>query len=216
MTTGILVSQLPKNIQDKATKLDIDGDGALGANDLAHALDHIDSTEKTSMMLKRVVRTLCVMAILLVMSTFGSSIAAARMAKDVNVDPTTGFAIVKGGFEVMKTSDAIVWKNQNIAEASNEQLASLKELLINDGEMRYVVKGHARDPVNADVILLVEGGTLRYGDEGLIGATGDALTLIETHYNTDLKSADGRDGQRELFCGCSANGGTSTGSTWSF
>jgi hypothetical protein len=217
MSSTVPVSEFPKAFQDQASKLDLDRDGAIGADDIAFAIDQMDNADSTNKLLKRVVKFFGIMSIFLVCSTFGSSIAAARLANDVELDPANGFAYVKGSHhqEVMKTNEAIVWKNDNIVDATNAQLANIKELLINDGEIRFVVKGHARDPVNADVIILVEGGTLRYGDEGLIGATGEALSLIETHFNKDLKSADGRDGQRDLFCGCSW-GGTSSGSAWSF
>lgn len=211
MSSTIPVSELPEAFQDQVDRLGIDRDGAVGASDIALIIDQMDRADSNNKLLGSIAKSFGALSIILVCSVVGSSIAAARLSNDIEVDRSNGFAYVKGTrhLEVMKTSEALYFEKENIVDVSNEKLAFLKEIFLNDGDIRFVVKGHARVALNDDVMVLVEGGTLNFGVEGLTGATGDALTLIKTSIGTD---ANGRDSERILYGGGSMTGNTYSGS----
>jgi len=149
------------------------------------------------------------LSVLLIACIFGATITAARLSKDVNVDPINGFSYVKGSAtEVMKTEDAVIYSNSmGVAEMPNGNLITLKEVILADGDVRFVVKGHARDMLTDNVLLLVEGGTLTYDSHGIIDASGDARTLLEAAFGSDAfdgEYEDHSEGRRRLHGGCSS------------
>merc|ERR1711937_289951 len=119
------------------------------------------------------------------------------MGKDTEVDRNNGFAYLKGTHNVMKTSEALEWVDQEIGQLSNDDLSNLTDLYFSEGDISFVVKGHARDIQGETVQILVEGGTITYDKDGIIDATGDAKLLLERRYGSDLFVA-GSDGNRRL------------------
>merc|ERR1712060_237591 len=90
---------------------------------------------------------------------------------------------------------------------SKAELAKLEHVTLMDGNAHFKVKGFAKSPEEKRVVLLVEGGTLIYDEEGTLAeATGDALALV----NAALGEDD--DAQRKLGYGYSRGyGGGSSG-----
>merc|ERR1711935_416386 len=102
-----------------------------------------------------------------------------------------------------KTSEAVDFeKGINVGRMSDEQLRNLKEILLEEGSLRFVIKGHARDALNDYVILLVEGGTLSFDDEGIVDARGEAKYILETVYGP-RSTVHGT--QRSLWVTCGGN-----------
>jgi len=180
---SIRVSALPHHIQASAAKMDTDQDGALVAEDIATVISDLDKKNKVNRLLRKAIVTFVVVCFLLIAGVFGASITAARLSQDITVDHENGLAYVKGSdFEVMKTSDAVYYEEgASVGLMSNEQLRTLKEIYLEEGSLRFQVKGHARD-LNENVILLVEGGTITYDLEGIIDVRGDAKHMFEAMY----------------------------------
>lgn len=202
---SIRVSALPKQIRESASKLDRDGDGALSNHDVAMALHHLDSKERENRNLRNMLIGFCVLTVLLVACIFGASVAAARLSQEVSVSADNGFAYVKGTHEVMKTEDAVIWENGNIANLDSEAINKLTEIVLADGDVRFKIMGNARDSVSNKVVLLVEGGTLTWDDDGLSDATGTALALLEVALGADfVGTADAGEegGKRQLLGAC--------------
>merc|ERR1719359_177672 len=106
---------------------------------------------------------------------------AAIMAKDTTVDPETGFATVKGGTAIMKTSQATNFlANVNPGDMSVEELSVLKKFHMDGGATSFDVKGFSKQ--SDEVKLLVQGGTLIFNEFGLLHATGDAAELISADH----------------------------------
>ena len=76
--------------------------------DVDKSLDSLAKTKTSNKWYGKGVIGLIVMVFLLAVSNFGTSIAAAKLSKDLDVDAETGFATVKGGTAIMKTSEALV------------------------------------------------------------------------------------------------------------
>ena len=204
---SIRISMLPKHVQHMASKLDLNGDGELDQHEFAHAVDHLDNTEKENKNLHRIVAAFAILSVLLIACIFGATITAARLSKDVNVNPTNGFAYVKGSTtEVMKTEDAVIYSNSmGVAEMPNGNLIVLKEVILAEGDVRFMVKGHARDMLTGNVLLLVDGGTLTYDSNGIVDASGVARTLLEAAFGSDAfdgEDWDDSEGRRRLDSGC--------------
>lgn len=198
---NIRVSELPKHIQETAAKLDTNQDGELQAKEVIGAITDLHKTSKTNKNLKNTIAVFVVLTALLVASIFGVSVAAARLAKDVTIDQETGFAMVRGSStnDVMKTEEAIIFREVvSFGGLSNQELANLKILSLQDGDLQFDVKGYARNSMDDTVVLLVEGGTLTYDNEGITSSTGDARFLLEATFGPDVFS-EGSDGQRRLF-----------------
>lgn len=145
-----------------------------------------------------------VLCSVLIACIFAASITAARQAQDINVSQEDGFAYIKGSnFDVMKTSEAMIFEEGvAIGKMDNEQLRNIKEMILKNGDLRFVVKGHARDELNDSVLLLVEGGTIAYDTNGIVGSTGNTKILLEATFYSDAL-VEGSEGQRRLWTACS-------------
>jgi hypothetical protein len=212
---SIRVSALPHHIRESASKLDVDCDGALDAEEIADAISDLDKKEKTNRNLKKSISAIACLCALLITSVFGASITAAILAKDTTIDHDTGFAYVRGSHtEVMKTNEAIVWDDETlISDMSNDDLVDLKVIVLNEGAIRFDIKGFARNEIEDTVILLTEGGTVTYNFEGIISSTGEAKFLLQTIFGDDVH-VEGSEGQRALYCACTA-AASESGSTQS-
>jgi len=192
----IRVSSLPSNIRASANKYDTDGDGALGASSMGFALEDLDKEQNQNRILKMALAAFVFLTVLLVGCIFAATITAANISKDINVQPGTGFAYVKGSDEIMKTSEAIVYhEGTDIAAFSDSELAALSNLVLDGGSLKFSVYGFSRgDDTNPDtvdtVMLQVIGGTITYDATGIIDATGDAKALMEYHFGSFEEDAE--------------------------
>jgi len=190
---SIRVSALPQYIRASAEKIATE-DGDIGISEVATVLSDVDRKTRTNTLLRRLIAGFAICSILLVAGVFGASITAARLSQDIAVDHTSGFAYVKGSnSEVMKTAEAINYsESDSIGLMSNTALSRLREIILADGDIRFSVKGHARN-ANDDVILLVEGGTITFNDEGIVDVRGDAKFILEAVYGLpEVDSGGGR------------------------
>jgi hypothetical protein len=201
------ISGLPHNLRASAIAIDEDGDGVLDIDDFVGAIRSLDNKQRENRTLKHVLYGFIVMTVLLVACIFGATITAARLSKDVTVDTFSGFAYVKGSeTSVMKTSRAIVYESGfSVVDLDNEELDRLTVLVFNDGDVKLNVQGYARDSVNDLVVLLVQGGTVTFGANGIVDSTGDVTILLTTtNLLLEDSSSTTGDGRRELgFVGCS-------------
>jgi hypothetical protein len=211
----IRVSSLPSSLrQSIATlNLDIDGDGALDEGDIVMAVDKLGTTTKYNADLKKLVCLLLLFSILLIVSVFGTSIAAARLAKDTEVDSLTGIMYAKGGdHATLKTEDVVFHSvsvsSTTIMEKSNTQLKTLKEILLAGNDVKFQIKGYARAKDGTYITLLVEGGTIVFDINGLASATGDAKILLDSAFGEQQEGEEVEEvggGQRRYLASASAS-----------
>jgi len=202
VVSGIAVSALPKHIRASAYELDKNHDGRLGTEEIASALFELKKKEKTNRTLKQTVVGIVVLCVLLIVSIFGASMVAIVLTQDITVDHDNGFAYVKGSLDVMKTSEAIIFEEGiAIADMSNDELVDLKMLNLDDGNIRFDIKGFARNKYDDTIILLTEGGSLTYNFEGIINSTGQARALLEAVFGEEIH-VEGSEGQRTLWAVC--------------
>jgi len=126
----------------------------------------------------------------LIAANICTSVAVARLTRQLNVDPVTGMATIPGGDDVvMKTSTAVYsGEDINFHTASTKYLSTVETVGFKNGDLSFDVKGFAR--MNNETILLVEGGSLIFDINGLKNATGDKLTSLFSSINDDMKSID--------------------------
>lgn len=188
----IPVNEFPKYLHDAANKVDIDGDGAISAEEIAVMIEDMNHAKKLNQTLSRAMIVFGVLCVLLVGSTFGASIAAARLSKDFVVDPSTGFASAKGSGSVMKTTEALEEIELSIADLSMEELMKLHGITIEN--MHFDIKGCARDSLTNVTHLIIEGGFLQFNQSGLVGASApifDVIGLPMTEVDTDGRKLKG-------------------------
>jgi hypothetical protein len=202
-TSSIRMSALPEDIRETAMNIGLDRnqDGDLSVGEIAFALRDLENKRKSNSWMKKTVLGFIVLLVAMVVCIFAASLTAARLSKDFDVSPATGLALAKNAKEptVMKTHSARVRKEGlSIAELSNKELGLLEEVVLEDGDLRFVVKGYSRDPFDAEkkVILLIEGGTVTYDEEGILEATGNAKLALEAVYGLDAFDDEGRRGRR--------------------
>merc|ERR1719157_497905 len=185
--SGICLDDLPYNLKKAVSelKLDTNGDGRLDTKEIVMAVEHLVSRTKDNASLKKIVMLLCGFSVFLVAALFGASIAAARLAKDTEVDPLSGIAYAKGSaHSIMKTEEAKFVHDIRVAKLSNKELDGLKGIIMTSGDVKFQVKGYARSgTINGNqVMILVEGGTITYDTEGIMDASGDAERLLTFAY----------------------------------
>jgi len=195
--SGIDVNDLPYNLKKVVSelKLDTDGNGRLDTKEIVMAVEHLVYKTKANASLKKIVMLLCGFSVFLVAALFGASIAAARLAKDTEMDPITGVMYAKGdAHSIMKTKEAIFIHQENIALMTNDELNGLKAIIMTSGDVKFQVKGYSRsgttgstgmnmnDGNNNQVMVVVEGGTITYDSQGIMDASGDAERLLTFTY----------------------------------
>jgi len=203
-SSNIRVSALPKSIQQSARMLVEDISGELGPKEVANAITNLEKKGKQNRNLKRAIATFVALTLFMIAAVFAASITAARLSQQLTVSPNTGFAYAKGSdiAGVMKTGEAVEYLDEtSVGEMSNEELLDLKEMIFLEGDLRFVVKGHARDSINDTVVLLVEGGTITFGRDHLVSSTGSAKMLFEAIFGDDAH-VEGSDGNRKLHTRC--------------
>lgn len=187
----IRISQLPVNMNASAKELvknlDVDGDGVIDLHEFAAAVTSLKNERNNAKFLTKVIFGLIGFVFCLVSAVFGVSIAAARIAQDTTIDPATGFVTAKDGNAVMKTSPALTTKKGvSIHNIPKDEMEGVKKIVLHDGAISFHVKGFSKGE-NATVVL-VEGGTLTFGNEGLIDTTGDDLAILFTNLFGDAGS----------------------------
>jgi len=127
----------------------------------------------------------------LIAANICTSVAVARLTRQLNVDPVTGMATIPGGDDVvMKTSTAVYsGEDINFHTASTKYLSTVETVGFKNGDLSFDVKGFAR--MNNETILLVEGGSLIFDINGLKNITDEnKLTRLFSSINDDMKSSD--------------------------
>jgi len=204
--TQIRLEDLPFRLREAALKLDADGSGTLDMEEIAEAISSLSRKQKENHNLKKTIGGFVALIIFLVAAVFGASITAARLSQDIYVSHDNGFAYIKGtDHNVMKTSEAFTVEeidSNSLIGMDNEFLDDIEEISLKDGDVKFVVKGYARDFRNNEVVLLVEGGTLTYGDSGIVGMTGTAKDLVGT--TIGFGDAEMFNDFRQLGAGCSS------------
>jgi len=191
--SGICLDDLPYNLKKAVSelKLDTNGDGRLDTKEIVMAVEHLVSRTKDNASLKKIAMLLCGFSVFLVAALFGASIAAARLAKDTEMDPITGVMYAKGAAHsvIMKTSPATFIHQENIALMTNDELDGLKAIIMTSGDVKFQVKGYSRsgttdmnDGNDNQVMVVVEGGTITYDSQGIMDASGDAERLLTFTY----------------------------------
>jgi len=192
--SSIRVSALPKQIQASARKLDTDRDGALSALEVGAVITTLNKKKKNNKSLKATIFGFVFLSVLLIGCIFASSITAANLSKDITVSSGNGVAYVKGSEsnQIMKTAEALEQsQGAQIGLFSNDELQRLKQVIFQDGDLKFDVKGYSRgDSMSANnsekIMLLVEGGTITYDELGLVDSTGNARVLLEFTFGPDL------------------------------
>ena len=125
---------------------------------------------------------------ILIAANIGTSVAVARLTRQLNVDPVTGMATIPGSDDiVMKTSTA-VYKKEHVSFHTYpiDYLSTVKTVEFDHGDISFDVKGFAR--MSNKTILLVEGGSFVFDVNGLKNITGDKLT--DLFFDEDMESND--------------------------
>jgi hypothetical protein len=151
-----------------------------GDLDVEKAVGKLIETRKNNKLLTKAVIGLVIYSFVLTAAIFGVSIAAAEIAKDTKIDPSTGFVYAKDGGEdspIMKTAAAVEsYVPESIHGMSTEDLAKLLSVTSEYGALMFQVKGFSTS--EEKTMLMVEGGVLTFDITGLINITGDHPNLI--------------------------------------
>lgn len=210
--SSIRVSSLPKDLQQSASMMVVDNSGELGPREIGDAITSLQKKATQNRNLKKTIVAFVVVVAFMIGAVFAVTITAARLSQVMTVNPENGFAYTKGSTNkaVLKTSPAIEFTQGTlVGEMSNKELRSLREIILMEGNLRFVVKGHSRDIINDTVLLIVEGGTITYDRDHLVSSTGNAKMIFEAIFGADAH-VEGSDDNRRLWCACGE--GDSTGS----
>ena len=196
----IRVSQMPDTItsseMDFVKKLDKDGDGAIDGKEFAKAAKSMKSDRASNQQLTKALIVLSVFTLLLIGAMFGVSIAAARLAKDTTTG-ANGVLESKTDGSLLKTGEALFEDRTYIADMTSLQLKAVKKLVLplTNGDVEFDVKGFAKS--GDKVLMIVEGGTITFDQEGISDSTGSAqLALDFAEVPTDV---DGRRRMEETY-----------------
>merc|ERR1712194_760708 len=143
---------------------DANGDGQLDTGEIIMAVEHLAAKTKANTSLKKIVYVLCGFSVVLVAALFGASIAAARLAKDTSIDPVTGIMYAKDSDSIMKTEEAKFRRSMNFALLSNQELDNLIDFRLTGGDVKFQVKGYARNTGDAERLLTFAYGNITEAD----------------------------------------------------
>ena len=109
---------------------------------------------------------------------------------------TNGIMTDKKTGAVAKTTDAYETSAKTkIPDMSTSQLQRIKMIELLDGTLNFHVKGFLKPASKQEVILLIDGGTITYGDEGITDATDQAKYLLDIAFERDANSTGPYDGR---------------------
>jgi len=198
-----------------------------------------NKNKKNRILLRNAVLGLSVVSCLLIGYILGASIMRLRTSTTgtavdnsagIEIDTHTGIAYANHGdliqphALVLKTEEAIFYSNDmDIVAMSNDELKVLKEIILDEGNVKFQVKGYGRgfsdessDPI---VNLIVEGGTLTWDEFGIVDASGDAVNMMldaafppQQQPDVDIDTNDGGYRRRRLPTACDGERGSSSGS----
>jgi len=224
---GLRVSSLDETLRKSVAKMNLDkkDDGKLDEEEIVQAVNSLVATIRINRTLKVAITVcLCVFAMLLVGCVFGATIAIARLTKQTDIDSITGIMYSKESNSdhshqtTMKTEDVVIYSDiTNMMDMTNEELKTLKEVLLPNDDVKFQINGYARGRDNTEIGLFVQGGTIIYDNEGLASATGDAKILLDLAYGS-VQEGQEEDGsglrRRYLATGCGGSKkGTSSGAS---
>jgi len=198
-SNGFRTSQLPHMFRASARELvkelDTDGDGWIDNDEFVAAVEALKTSRSRNTKLYKIIILLSCVTFLLVGAMFAVSIAAANLAKDTTIS-TNGYLQDKRTLSTLKTKEATIWSSETeIVDMTPQQLSHLKTFALLDGGIKFDVTGYARTPNDDKIILLVNGGTITWDNEGITDATGDARYLLDVAFGVeDIQdiSTDGR------------------------
>ena len=126
----------------------------------------------------------------LIAANIGTSVAVARLTRQLNVDPVTGMATIAGSDDVVMKTSMVVYKEEDVSfhTVPINYLSVVKTVEFADGDLSFDVKGFAR--MSKETILLVEGGSLIFDIYGLKNVTGDELMRLFPFSDGDMESSD--------------------------
>jgi len=193
---SVRMSAFPDDIKNTAMKMDLDrnNDGELSIGDFVAAFDDLEQKRRSNKTLTRTIFGMVIAMILLIVCIFAASLTAARLSKNFVVNPITGLAMVSGSESpaVMKTTQALYSiDNVTIGELSTSELGNLEQLVLNSGDLKFIVKGYSRDPFGDKTIILVEGGSIVYDPSGIIEAFGNAKIALQATFGMDAFEDEG-------------------------
>ena len=157
---GFHLSKLSETLQDVDTlqlakEMDSNGDGFINDQDFVAAMKSLQASRKENKSLKRIGCGLLSASLLLVGSTIGASIAAARVSNDTTVDDD-GILHSKMNGAIVKTQEALDWSsNPNVLGMSTSELIGLRDLVLFDGNVHFRINGFTKAPSQDKVTLLV-------------------------------------------------------------
>ena len=146
---------------------------------------------------------------ILIAANIGTSVAVARLTRQLNVNPITGMATIPGSdYVVMQTSTARYSEEVvNFHSVPTKYLSTLETVDFADGNLSFDVKGYAR--MSNETILLIKGGSLVFDMIGLKNVTGDENVRLFSCIWEDMKSSD-LDGRKLFGSGWNAAVATAT------
>mmetsp|Transcript_3617 Transcript_3617/g.3922 ORF Transcript_3617/g.3922 Transcript_3617/m.3922 type:complete len:224 (+) Transcript_3617:84-755(+) len=178
---GIRVSEMTPQLQDQVEKLGIDQDcdGKITMEEMESLIESYLDTKKDNKFLRHLVTVLVIFSFLLTGCVFGASITAARLSKETSVDLGSGIMFAKDSDRPIQTEPvAILIEGVTINEMKVNELDALYEIRLDNGLIKFQVKGYANSLEKNQVTLIVEGGTLIFGNDGLVSVTGTAETMF--------------------------------------
>ena len=162
--------------EDKTVQQLKDADGNI---DVDASVASLAEARKKNKQLTYASGVMFIFCCLLIAANFGMTVLAAVLSKDTVIDTETGFVTAKGeSGAIMKTTEATVTEYQNPGNMKVDQLSKLKNVATADGSASFNVKGFSKPSEDGDVMLLVEGGILKYDADGLVDATGFARDVL--------------------------------------
>lgn len=233
---GIRLSALPANIraslsavqEEHDKKMSCSGNGnrdhsrsmsirsTMGHDDIVMVVDDLGKTKRDNQLLKKFLVGMIVFAVLLIGCIFGASIAASRLARETVVDPLTGIAYAShndgdGTHAVLKTESVVLYSDDmDLVAMTNSELMLMKEIVLMDGGVKFLVKGYSRSQDETEVLVVVEDGSLTFDSNSDISdATGIAETMLQHAFGNDNTgdSTVTRHHGRYLPASCSTKGG---------
>lgn len=179
-------------------ELDTDGDGWIDSDEFVAAVEALKTTRSRNKQLYTMVIFLSCVTFLLIGAMFAVSITAAYLAKDTMIS-SNGSLVDKKTKATVQTTEAMLWSSEtDIVDMTSLQLLHLKTLVLLDNGIKFDVTGYAKAPNDDKVILMVNGGTITWENEGITDATGDARYLLDAVFGVEDES-DASSGGRKLF-----------------
>lgn len=214
------MQNLDAGMKEYIKKFDIDGDGEIDVDEFISAINSLKMTREvrivigqkrpvvqvtltvvsfcpsyqSNLLFRRIIYALLIGFLLLIGSVFGVSIVAANLSKDTSMG-INGIMIDKNTGAVAKTTDAYETSTGKIADMSTAQLGRIKMIELLDGTVNFHVKGFVKPSSREEIILIINGGTITYGPEGIADATDQAKYLLDIAFERAPNSTGPYDGR---------------------